>query len=225
MQCLLNLFDIYNIGNIFSSCFFNYNNINYILTSNGQLDNIKMLSLSGKIYQSIQNTLSSSCFFVNHFYDQKQLKYYIIMGHMNFVTSYDFDEKQLYKQYKDDGNGWHAYVKVFHDGDIIKLLDSCWEDDYLRIWDFHSGILLNKIKTEGKHIKCIFIFNNNYIFVGCANHSIKLIDTRINKVISNLVVDTEWVTNVKKIFLPNYGTCVFSQGSGEKETIKMWRLF
>ena len=51
--------------------------------------------------------------------------------------------------------------------EIVKLIDSCWKDDYIRIWDFNEGLLLNKIKTNGTNIKCIYIYNENIIFVGC----------------------------------------------------------
>ena len=221
LKCLFNL-NAYNMGNIFSSCFFNYDNNNYIITSNGQRNELIFYNLSGKIYKSM-NLLDHSVFCIDYFYDKKKLKYYIITGNNNYITSYDFEANQLYKQYKPSGEGWHGAFKVYQNEFKIKLLDSCWQDDFLRIWDFHLGTLLSKIKTGGNNIKCISIFNSRYIFVGCADHSIKLIDTKINMIITNLIGHKEWVTTIKKIFIPNYGICILTQGLGEKETIKIWK--
>ena len=73
------------------------------------------------------------------------------------------------------------------------------------------------------NIKCISIFNSRYIFVGCA-YSLKLIDTKINMIITNLIGHKDWVTSIKKIFIPNYGICFLSQGLGEKENIGIWKI-
>ena len=69
LKCLFNL-KPYKYVNIFSSCFFNYENNNYIITSNGQSNEIIFYNLSGKIYKSM--TLEGfSVFCINYFYDKK----------------------------------------------------------------------------------------------------------------------------------------------------------
>ena len=134
LKCLFNL-KPYKYVNIFSSCFFNYENNNYIITSNGQSNEIIFYNLSGKIYKSM--TLEGfSVFCIDYFYDKKKLKYYIITGNNNFITSYDYEANKLYKKYEPSGEGWHGDFKVYQSDFKIKLFDSCWEDDFLTVLNF-----------------------------------------------------------------------------------------
>ena len=64
------------------------------------------------------------------------MKYYIITGNNNFITSYDFEENKLYKKYEPSGEGWHGDFKVYQSDFKIKLFDSCWEDDFLTVLNF-----------------------------------------------------------------------------------------
>ena len=49
-------------------------------------------------------------------------------------------------------------------------------DGIFRIWNFHTGLLLNKIKVNDKGLRGICLWNDNYIFIGCDDKNIKLIE-------------------------------------------------
>ena len=57
--------------------------------------------------------------------------------------------------------------------------------------------------------------------VGCENKSIKLVDLKNRKIIKNLTGHTNDVVTIRKIFIPEYGECLISQGWNE-EKIKIW---
>ena len=52
------------------------------------------------------------------------------------------------------------YIK---DG-ILQLIDSC-EDGNIRIWNFHSGIQLNKIRTNNGCLYGISFWDDDLLFV------------------------------------------------------------
>ena len=63
---------------------------------------------------------------------------------------------------------------------MLELIESC-VDGFLRIWNFHRGKLLYKIDTTVDNFKGIFgicLWNEKYLFIGCNNSEIKLIDLK-----------------------------------------------
>ena len=103
---------------------------------------------------------------------------------------------------------------------MIKLIESS-VDGNLRIWNFNSGLLLNKIKICDKSIKGICLWNSNYLFVGCPDKTIKLVEIEKGLILDSLTTHTDQVITVKKIFQPKFGECLFSQNWHES-TIKIW---
>jgi len=153
---------------------------------------------------------------------KKNNKLYIISGNDGNVKSYDYNDNKLYHTYNDHSDAWHCSIKTFYEGDKVKLIDSCWKDDYIRIWDFNEGLLLNKITTNGTNIKCIYIYNENIIFVVCYDKSIRMIDIKNEKNIKTFLGHKDWVCSINKIIHPKYGECLVSQGLGSNEMIKIW---
>ncbi len=63
---------------------------------------------------------------------------------------------------------------IVKDKNIKKLIGSVC-DKFIRIWNFQSAELINKIKEDTELIgKCLW--NENYIFTSDSNSEIKLID-------------------------------------------------
>ena len=93
------------------------------------------------------------------------------------------------------------------------------------IWNFHSAELLNKIIVIKRFdsLRGICLWNNNYLFVGCEDNTIKLIDLKKGIIIKNLKENKNDVISIKKIVHPLYGECLISQGF-EDDQIKMWNL-
>ena len=94
-------------------------------------------------------------------------------------------------------------------------------DGNIRIWNFHSGELLNKIKVCDKGLNGICLWNDENLFVGCEDKTIKLINLNKLLIIKNLDGHNNSVINIKKIIHPKYGECLISQGS-DIDKIKLW---
>ena len=221
-NCILSLSSIYDSGLIFSSCYIEENNKNYIVTScSTNSEEIKIFDFSGIFIKSIQDSKEKTLY-VDNFFSKKNNKTYIISGNDGNVKSYDYSDNKLYHTYNDHADAWHCSIKTLYEGDKVKLIDSCWKDDYIRIWDFNEGLLLNKIRTNGTNIKCIYIYNENIIFVGCYDKSIRMIDIKNEKNIKTFLGHKDWVCSINKIIHPKYGECLVSQGLGSNEMIKIW---
>ena len=108
------------------------------------------------------------------------------------------------------------------------MIDSS-NDGYIRIWNFHTGELISKfeIKKRSKHFChrlygfCLYL--NEYLFVGCNDKTIKVIEFSNGKVIQNLKGHFEFPVTIKTFVHPLYGDCLLSKG-GEYEPIKLWRI-
>ena len=85
---------------------------------------------------------------------------------------------------------------------------------------FHTGLLIKKIKVN-ENLKDAFLWNNVYLFVGCENKSIQLVDLKNSVLIKSFTGHNEDVLTIKKINHPQYGDCLISQGF-MYDQIKLW---
>ena len=224
-ECIYNFEKVNEGGRLLSACFLNYKNNIYISTSNFDnewVDNtelIKVFDFNGKIIKKI-NKSNEMTFFIDNFYDKKISKLYILTANKNYIKSYDYEENKLYHKYYDEGNeDIHLNILLSEKDNIIELIESCY-DGYLRIWNFNSGDLLNKIKVNDQPIKGIVLWNDENILVGTA-HNIKLIELKNEINISILIEDVDDIITIKKINHSIYGACLLSQGI-HFEQIKIW---
>ena len=127
-----------------SACLIKYNNIDYIISTGNKNDFIKIFNINGEQISNINNS-NEEYNFIDSYYDKKSNKYYIITGNNGHVRSYDFKENKIYHEYNDNSMTSHCSVIINDNEEIIKLIESCW-DWNIRIWNFHSGKLLKKIK-------------------------------------------------------------------------------
>ena len=221
-ECILNLSSIYDYGLIFSSCFLNEENELYIITCCSSDDcEIKIYNLLGNNIKVI-NDSKEKALFIDCVTDKINLKKYIIVGNDGYIKSYDLNENKLYHKYKDFGNAWHCSIKSIFNKNKLKLLDSCWGDDYIRIWDFHLGTLITQIRTFGKNIKSLCVYDNNFILVGCYDHTMKLVDILNKKVVKTFEGHKDWVCTINKIYHKKFGEYIISEGLGKNEMIKIW---
>ena len=229
-ECILNIKHVNKDGCIYSACFMNYNSQNFIVTSNckyyininenqNNYELIKVFDFNGNIIKLI-NESNEHTLFIDTYYDNKSSLHYIITGNKGYVKSYVYDNNKIYQKYNDNDNNYHDSIVINNKGNIIKLIESSG-DGNLRIWNFHSGILLNKIKLNNDGFISLCLWNNQYLFVGCVDKSIKLIDLNNEKDIKQLIVHKKTVTTLKKIIIPQYGECLISQGL-EDGQIKLW---
>ena len=222
-ECITNLDNINYIGEILSACILGYKNKNYIISSNYNLSNsehIKVYNFKGKKISEL-NQSDEDTFYIDTFYDKKKYIYYIITCNSNYVKSYDFNNNRLYRRYYEySNNNIHLNSNVYIDNNIIKLIESC-EDGYIRIWNFHSGSILNRINIENKGLTSLCFWDNDYIIVGTENKYIKLIDLINGKIVKNLIGNKKQGITIKKLYSEKYGECLLTKGQYDDQ-IKIW---
>ena len=60
-----------------------------------------------------------------------------------------------------------------------------------------------------------------YLYVGCESMNIRLIELKTGKNVHNLSGHNGFILTLIKIFIPQYGECLISQGF-ENDNIKLW---
>ena len=227
-ECILNMKNINKVGSLYSACFLYNNNQNYILTTKYNILNdselIKVFDFKGNKIKEL-NDSNDNTYFIDTFYDNKYSKNYIITGNNGSIKSYDYNENKIYHNYDDNNNRIRSIYNAIinKQKEEIKLIESS-TDGYIRIWNFHSGKLLSKIKVINHSLYSLCLWDEKYLFVGCWKETIKLIDLDNRKIIKDLKVNTENIRNIisiKKIIHPKYGECLISQGIFNSQ-IKLW---
>ena len=221
LECLLSLDHLYKKKYLISACFYRSKKKNYIITGiNNDYDPIKMTNLDNLKTQKLLDS-KDKIYFIDSYYDKNSSKDYIITSDEIYVQSFELKEKKLYHLYydKDDFVNFKS-ITIWNTDQITQLIES-GKRGYVRIWDFHSGKLFSKIKVSKNGVGCLCLWNNEYLFTGCDDKKIRLVDIKNRKVIKKLIGHEKIVFNIKKIFLPKLGECLISQGEN-KETIKIW---
>ena len=217
------------VGWLYSACFIRIEeNQNYIVTSNrnkqGNCESIKIFDFNGYIVKEVKNSKEQT-YFIDIYYDIILSKKYIITGNVGYIKSYDYDNNDVYHKYNDFDNNsasfCHFDVVIINNNNKIKIIESCF-DGNIRIWNFHACLLLNKIKISDQGLRGICLWNNNYLFIGCDDKTIKLIELKNGLIVKNLPGHTNEVITVKKVIHPIYGEILISQNGGESK-IKIWK--
>ena len=197
----------------------NDNNQNYILTSICNYPgSIKVFDLNGIEIKEINDSCDETGL-IDIYHDYKLFNTYIVTGNEGYIKAHDYSKNQVYHKYNDNRLNNYIDSIVFIKNEIIKMIESCC-DGNIRIWDFHSGKLLNRIKVKNKLLKGICLWNNNFLFVGCEDSEIKLIELSKGIIVKELKCHKGYVLTIKAIIHPKYGKCLISQGTDDK--INLW---
>ena len=224
LLCLLNIENVNKEGGLLSACFLNDNNNIYIVTSNQNsfgIEPIKVFDLNGKIIKIINDSKNNTQY-IDTYYDNKSSKIYILTGNDNLVQSFDFNKNIVYKKYKDEVEEIYGkYHNCLNINEKEELLESS-EDGKIRIWNFHSALLLKVIKiNQDSTLDGFCLWNKEYICVSYEDKAIKIVDLKNGKIIEELKGHNIDVTYLKKIAHPVYGECLISQGWRD-DSIKLW---
>ena len=219
-ECLCDIKNVNKNGYLYSACFLNDNGKIYIISNNykkhydGYCEPIRVFNLNGNIIKSIDNS-NENAFSINTYYDINLKKHFIITGNKSCVKSFDFNDNKLYQKYSNNGhckNELHYCTVINDKGKIVELIESSTYGN-IRIWNFHSGKLIKKIKiNRGDKLFGICLWDEEHIYVGSEDRTIKLINIKNGVIKNNLIGHTNWVLTIKKIVHPNYGECLISQG-------------
>jgi len=221
-DCLLNIENVNKTGRLFSACLFSSNNNNYILTSNAygnNLESIKVFDFNGNKIKEI-NDSKDSIYFIDVYKENQSSDIYILTGNNGYTKSYNYLNNSTYHKYWDNDNNRHCSIIINNNNSIVKMIESSF-DGYLRIWDFHLGILLKKIKIcDNDWLFGICLWDDDNLFVGCGDKTIKLVELKSGLITNHLSGNKNKVLTIKAIEHPKYGKCLISQGY-EKDQIKL----
>ena len=222
-ECILDLNNIYPEGFIYSSSFLSDSYDNYIVTSNYNYYNspgfLKIYNFKGKLIKTI-STSNENTSYVDTYFDGNNN--YIITGNSNRVVAYIYESNKEYKEYKDNYNNNHLSIIIHKNENILKLIESCY-DGNIRIWNFHTGELINKIQISNNWLYGICVWNESYLLVGCSDKTIKLMELKDGFISKNMKGHDNSVLTIKKLGHPKYGECLISQGYNEDQ-IRIWIL-
>ena len=221
-DCIVDLKNIYSCGFIRSACIMNADNSNYIIVSNDDEFNlIKIFDFNCLKINELPKS-EDICYFIDSYYDKKKSNYYILSGNRLCVKSFDFKENKLYKKYSEQNSKSGHYSIIINTKDDITNLIESDTDGFIRIWNFHSASLLKKITAcQDIRLNGICLWNENYLFSGCNDNTIILIDLNNDIVSKKLKSHEDKVCSIKKICHPQYGECLVTQGY-KKDQIRIW---
>ena len=206
-ECLLDLRDIYDHDLLKSSCILNNNNKNYILTCSARINNpILVFDFKGKEIEKVEESFGEAEF-IDSYFDKKLNKNFIITGYKNESKSFDFDKCKLYRKYNDSSKEKISTITIFEDNEKIKFIETSY-DNYIRIWDFHEGILLNKINV-GHPINCVCLWDDKTLYFNGDSNELKYFDYKNFKIYEIPIKFENKIVCIKKIKEhPKYGDCL-----------------
>ena len=118
---------------------------------------------------------------------------------------------------------YHNYLTINKRDNKEELIELC-NNGNIRIWNFHTGLLLKEINlhsiwhNEGCSLS---LWDDEYLFVGCTDKTIKLVRLKDVKIIKNLKGHNNLPIFMKRVNHPKYGETLLSQGLGD-DAIKLW---
>ena len=72
------------------------------------------------------------------------LYWYLFMtGNKGFIKDHNYNKNKIYHKYYDNYNKNHYSITINNSNEIVNIIDSC-KDVFIRIWNFHTGKLINK---------------------------------------------------------------------------------
>ena len=93
----------------------------------------------------------------------------------------------------------------------------------IRIWNFYTGALIIKIQIGNNWLYGVCVWNDSFLFVGCSDKTIKLIELKEGFIAKNMKGHNNSVLTIKKIEHPKFGKCLISQGNNE-DSIIIWEV-
>ena len=179
----------------------------------------KLFFKYGKFIINIFETNSYSINYLLSWYNKKKDKYYIIQLSDYNILINDLLENILYYELHHNLSNGYSLGYIYNKNNIEYLCCSSQFGNII-IWNLYNKEIIKVIRVFG--INFIINWNNKYIIaVDKNNNSIKIIDLKINKVISDIIGQhNKDVKCVKKVFHPVYGESLLS--SGNDGVIKLW---
>jgi len=194
-KCIQTLFFINNKNNIYINIAFPFIDLP-----------MQVYDLEGNLIKKIKINLKQ----INHMggFTDKNKSYFFACGDQ-FVKSFDFEKNDIYKNYIYDKNKNYTHA-IINDSDKIKKLISSNLNGGIKIWNFHSGQLLNEIEVANNEIFNLCLWNNDYLFAACMNNPFVLVDLKNRKIIGKYGEKEDGAISLKKGINYKCGECLIS---------------
>ena len=180
---------------------------------------MKIWDFSGKYIRNLGQN-DESTYFIDIYFDNKDKKNYILNANSVDVKSYTFKNGELYHKYKGTPQTWHMSAVVNETKNRQILIESDG-NGYIRMWDFHTAILIKSITSSPTlNLRGICLWNDDYLFAAGNDYQVKLYDLTQGKFVKSFKGHTSTVCSIEKVVHPKYGECLISQGLDGK--LKMW---
>ena len=224
LQNILNIVNINKGGMLSSACFLDDKDKDtfYIVTSNCSqspfyinFDPIKIFDSKGQQIKEIKES-NERTYYMDAYYDNIiSNKNYIVTCNFNYIKSYNYENNKLYKKYYDKDEGAHFTFNIYDYSDKqINIIESS-NIGTIRIWNFHTGELLNKIVVNNKRLFSICLWNKECLFSGCDDGNVYLFEMKNgnwNFEQNFEVYKGSFALTLKKIKMEKYGECLISKG-------------
>ena len=220
-ECIIKIEDIFKRSNVQSGfIFINNAQINIILNN---YNSIKVFDLNKNLIKEINIDSGDDILYIDNYYDKKLSRNYIVSCTKFMIKSYDFNKDKIYHEYHNIKYSNLNFI-IDDNDEIIKLIAPGY-DNIIRIWDFNSGVIIKEIKIESNDLyilKSFCFLNNKFLFAGCKDNSIRLINLENGYVYQKLFGHKDIVLTLKIIIHHKYGECLLSQGYRDDQ-IKLWK--
>ena len=203
-------------NNEFLSCFLNFNEQIYVVTSNHKNTNepFNVFDLQGNIINKF-NLEDNLIYSLDTYYDEKTSKTFLIISSELRNLSYDCNENKIYNVYINCvySNILFKFI-IINDEGVIKILGV---GPIIKVWSFHTGKLLDIIDLNSYSIQ-VCLWNNQYL-ISVSNSSkkcledIKLIDLKEKKTYVLISGIKNSISLITKVTHPLYGDCLLAKSN------------
>jgi len=150
-------------------------------------------------------------YFSESYYEDNKGESFIILGTENNIKSYKYfsENIKIYREFSDGIKVRHNYAMIKKEKEITKLFDGS-NDGYIRIWNFHTGELLNKILIcKNFRVLGFDFLDDKYIICGTSKDIIELFDIETKKIIKNIGGCFKEPHYIKTINIPKVAQYLF----------------
>ena len=150
-------------------------------------------------------------YFSDSYYEDDKDEWYIILGTVKNIISFKYfsENIKIYHEFSDGIEVSHVYVKIKKEKEITKLFDGS-NDGYIRIWNFHTGELLNKILIcKNFRVLSFDFLDDKYIICGTSKDIIELFDIEAKKFIKKVGGCFKEPRYIKTINIPKVAQYLF----------------
>jgi len=168
---------------------------------------------------------SIKAYFSDSYYDDNKGESFIIVGTEKSIKSYIYcsDNVKVYHEFSDGIEIRHNSAMIKKEKEITKLFDGS-DDGYIRIWNFHTGELLNKILIcKNFRVFGFDFLDDKYIICGTSKNIIELFDIETKQFIKKVEGYFQDPYCIKVFNMPNNVQYLFAYCKTYKE-IKILKI-